>query len=470
MWTKQTVGLTFTLFWFQCGFYSALGQAGEEDPYTEANLFEGLCWNDVVAEAGKLITRDERNIGNTVNWNCKTTMKSQKVGHQIRLSFQMFNLINSTACETEKVQVYDGDSINSPLLTPEEGVCGSDDPGQYFSTGTSITVHYSSSADEEPPSFSSTDDVTRGFVAYWTSYKAVSRNEDNTTKDQGGKLIENEDGETLFCCIDNSLCVNSRYRCDGINNCPDHSDETLLKCKLGKSLINDLALLTGISVEIWAIIIAIVVFAILLTIVLTICCCCCRGTKKKTVIRKILYGKTKEVEKRKKKSAKTRERVRRKKRRVKKRSQPAPPRNYYMAPIDAGNITPLTLRSEAGDSIYFTDTSLDTFGMVQDRPALLATAAMATRQGMLDPTGMMPGEGKSSYYTGYAGDFAQDFRGQSSGPQSNVVVNRLHHILHTNSEPVSRDSVTDRSLFTASGFHIPRVTHAHKEGDQCSLR
>ncbi|XP_077865323.1 uncharacterized protein LOC144351928 [Saccoglossus kowalevskii] len=429
------------LFFFSCPSFIV---SQDDLLYKEVNMFDGNCWNNVVSEAGKLVTHDNRQmVSSTLSLICKTTIKTRKVGSRINLSFFAFSLVESPGCETEALHIYDGESINSPILTQDSGgLCGDIDPGVYSSSGSALTVHYTAKAEVAPPTYAPevTDDVTRGFIAWWTSYVPVTAINNDTDSNEGGSLIEMH-GETLFCCIDGIMCINSVYRCDGINNCLDESDETILYCKLGKSWLGDLAVLTGVPLEIWVGIIIIVLFIMLIIAIVLIVCCCCGGRRKKGAGSRV-KGKSRHH-----KNAK---RSRHSGRRIRRRTLAS--RNAARAPPRSG----ASMATDTSDSVFQLNGG--------NKSSILAAAAIATqRDSFVSPLNL--GGINSTYFSGFPGKMDADGKHFFSTEASSQTKT------DPNPSPIlggfpARWSDVD---VPSGNFHIPRAIHQHTFGDDCSV-
>lgn len=75
------------------------------------------------------------------NLECKYTIFSRE-GHLIQLTFDTFNLTDSTGCSSESLKIYDGDSALNRLVGT---FCGNNNPGKITSNGNVLHVIFKSS-------------------------------------------------------------------------------------------------------------------------------------------------------------------------------------------------------------------------------------------------------------------------------------------------------------------------------------
>ena len=109
------------------------------------------------------------------NLECKYTIYSRE-GHLIQLSFDTFNLTDSTECSSESLRIYDGDSVINRLLGT---FCGNKNPGNITSNGN--VLH----------------------IIFKTSPRASFKNGFHA------KYITGTDGNTFHC----SLCSSCQFQC-----------------------------------------------------------------------------------------------------------------------------------------------------------------------------------------------------------------------------------------------------------------
>ena len=70
------------------------------------------------------------------NLECKYTIFSRE-GHLIQLTFDRFNLSDSTGCSSESLKIYDGDSSVNRLVGT---FCGNKNPGKITSVGNILHI------------------------------------------------------------------------------------------------------------------------------------------------------------------------------------------------------------------------------------------------------------------------------------------------------------------------------------------
>ncbi|XP_070574694.1 uncharacterized protein [Ptychodera flava] len=265
---------------------AAIGQGDElvVDPllYREINMFTGICWQTIKAEAGIVYTRHvEFGIDLMVNLNCKVTLTAPYDGQKIILNFITFDVPESDECETDRILIYDGENIQADLITPATGACGESYPETVTSRGNSLTVQFVTNHNDTQEFLDAS-----GIVAYFTAF--LPKNETTAELEE----ILPDDWKKPFCCHgDRSMCFPSKYTCDGFQNCNDNSDETLKECVSGGNVLDILSDLTGLSQGVILGLFILLLLLLLLILSVIIYVCCCRETKKvkKRIVRKRKY-------------------------------------------------------------------------------------------------------------------------------------------------------------------------------------
>lgn len=92
---------------------------------------------------------------------CLYTMVADDAMGLVEMNFETFHLQESTNCEKDYIQIYDGDSTASPLLyadiQPNGRFCGSHKPPVTLSSTKVLTVRF----------HSDTNITESGFLASW---------------------------------------------------------------------------------------------------------------------------------------------------------------------------------------------------------------------------------------------------------------------------------------------------------------
>lgn len=98
---------------------------------------------------------------------CLYTMVADETMGLVEMNFETFHLQESINCEKDYIQIYDGDSTDSPLLyadtQPNGRFCGTHKPPVTLSTTKVLTVRFHSDK----------SDTESGFFASWK--KAVAK-------------------------------------------------------------------------------------------------------------------------------------------------------------------------------------------------------------------------------------------------------------------------------------------------------
>ncbi|XP_077865326.1 low-density lipoprotein receptor-related protein 12-like [Saccoglossus kowalevskii] len=263
--------LCLCCLYFMCNIGGSIEQESSEDFYRVVNMFTGICWQSITAEAGIIYTRHlEFGINMMVNLNCKVTIMAPFDGQRVVLNFAAFDIHESEGCTSDKVLVYDGDNIQSELLTPLEGLCGDSAPESFNSSGNSLTIRFVTDHND-------TYEFQQkgGFVAYFTAFIPES---DDTSVILDDLLPE--DWNDQYCCRVGGMCIPIKYTCDGFKNCADNSDEELSKCTEGGNILDILSELTGLSRGTIIGLIILMLLVVLLVLLAIIYYCCCRDKRK----------------------------------------------------------------------------------------------------------------------------------------------------------------------------------------------
>nr|XP_022344517.1 low-density lipoprotein receptor-related protein 12-like [Crassostrea virginica] len=135
-------------------------------------------------------------------WRCQTTLEAPH-NHVIWFNFHYFDVGRPSVIYcTDVLRIYDGESTQSPELSPSKGLCGRFIPRPLATTSNLATFKFKSMV-----------------VTTSTGFKltaTVQRNAENN-------ICSNEE----FRCLD-GFCIDKKLKCNQEINCRDNSDESAL--------------------------------------------------------------------------------------------------------------------------------------------------------------------------------------------------------------------------------------------------
>ncbi|XP_002739082.1 uncharacterized protein LOC100376686 [Saccoglossus kowalevskii] len=220
-------------------------------------------WND----CGKTISYSDANSGiikayredyyTEDVYECTVTLEVMWY-EQVLLKFETFDVYSmDDDCSDHSLKVYDGSSIYEQMLTPMNGLCTT----SYYSTELPQTILSSS--------YSLTLVLSRNYAEKPADFNIIY------------SAVQTDADDFCFKCLDNDTCLSSEVKCDGLNNCPDGSDESYEE----DGGCSDIADVFVSAVKLTLIIVVVVVVLIILVCVIfivVIVCCCCRAGRSTT--------------------------------------------------------------------------------------------------------------------------------------------------------------------------------------------
>lgn len=133
-------------------------------------------------------------------WRCQTTLEAPP-DHVIWFNFHFFDVGRPSVIYcTDVLRIYDGDTTQSPEISPNKGLCGRLLPRPIATSGNIATLKFKSMVVSTSTGFKLTATVQRK-----PDSKICSKNE--------------------FQCLDD-ICIDAKLKCDQEVNCRDNSDES----------------------------------------------------------------------------------------------------------------------------------------------------------------------------------------------------------------------------------------------------
>lgn len=212
--------------------------------YMTVHMLQGLCWYTITNEAGYVIAEinDVFGIDKITTLTCKLTIQAPAKNQGVLLQFTGFNVTDSEDCHDDTLIIFDGPDTSSPELSPVNGLCGDTNPGNYMSSGDTLTLmlltdQLGNGYDE--------NEYSSMFFATWTAFTGL---EDDTPVSSSYESVEPIGADELFCCESGDVCINIMFACDGVKNCVDASDEGPSACTTDYGLFGTLEILAIVLV------------------------------------------------------------------------------------------------------------------------------------------------------------------------------------------------------------------------------